>query len=60
MEIVQSCIPFVFAMLQACCVMCIIFMHCVFFSGKHTDPLLDESLNMTSLFGDTFDGTFYY
>ena len=50
MEFVHSRIPVVFAVLQACSVTCIIFMHYVFFSGKHADPLLVESLKVMSLF----------
>jgi len=57
MEFVQSHIPAVFAVLQKCSIMCISFMYCIFFSAKYTDPLLDGSLKVMSLFGGTFDGT---
>jgi len=60
MEFVQSRIPVVFAVLQKCSFICISFMHCIFFSGKYTDQLLDGYLKAMSLFGDTFDGTLNY
>jgi hypothetical protein len=60
MEFVQSRILVMFAVLQECSVMCISFMQCIFYSGKYTDPLLNGSLKVMSLFGDTFDVTLNY
>jgi len=60
MEFVQSRNPVVFVVLQECSVMCISFMHCIFFIGKYTELLLDGSLRAMSLFGDTFDVTLNY
>jgi len=60
MEFVRSRVPVAFAVLQECSVMCISFIHSIFFSGKYTDPLLDGSLKAMSLFGDTFEGMLNY
>lgn len=42
MEIVRSCIPVVPCYKHV--VLCALYYACVFFIGKHTDPLVDESL----------------
>jgi len=60
MEFIQSRIPVVFAVLQECSVMCISFMHCVFYGGKYTDSPLDRSIKVMSLFGVIFDDALNY